>query len=78
MTAHTPLRRHDRHHAEPVHELLQRAEGWAETTGLAPEGKPEEGLPWHALLLVALVLFLLVAFEITLTFEIAKLVTGRA
>jgi len=46
--------------------------------GLAPEGAPAEGVPWHAVLLLAVGLALLVAVEITLAFGVAKLVTGHA
>jgi hypothetical protein len=50
----------------------------AEETGLAPEGEPAEGVPWHAVVLIMAALALLVAVEITLAFAIAKLVTGHA
>jgi hypothetical protein len=78
MATRTTLRDYERHHVEPFHGLLQRAEEWAEETGFAPEGEPEEGVPWHAVLLIVVGLALLIAFEITLAFAIAKLVTGHA
>jgi hypothetical protein len=78
MATRTPLREHERRLAEPSHGLLQRAEEWVEETGLAPEGEPEEGVPWHAVLLVVVGLALLIALEIALAFEIAKAVTGHA
>ena len=40
MATRTPLRKHERSPAEPFHGLLERAEEWAEETGLAPEGEP--------------------------------------
>jgi hypothetical protein len=67
MTTRTPLREDERW-----------AEDWAEETGLAPEGEPDEGVPWHAVVLVVAGLALLIAVEITLAFGIAKLVTGHA
>jgi hypothetical protein len=78
MATRTPLRDSDRHQAEPSHGLLQRAEEWAEETGLATEGDPGESVPWHAVLLIVAGLALLIALEITLAFGVAKLVTGRA
>ena len=78
MATRTPLRDNQRSQVEPSHGLLDRAEEWAEATGLAPEGEPEEGVPWHAVLLIVAGLALLIALEITLTFGIAKLVTGHA
>jgi hypothetical protein len=78
MATRTPLRDYERHHTEPSHGLLQRAEEWAEETGLEPEGEPGEGVPWHAVLLIVVGLALLIAVEITLAFGIAKLVTGQA
>jgi len=79
MATRTPLRDYERSRLEPSHRLLERAEEWAEeTTGLAPEGEPEEGVPWHAVVLIVAALALLVAVEITLAFAIAKLVTGHA
>jgi hypothetical protein len=78
MATRTPLRDYEHSHVEPSHGLLGRAEEWVEETGLAPEGEPEEGVPWHAVLLVVGGLALLVAAEITFTFAIAKLVTGHA
>jgi hypothetical protein len=78
MATRTPLRDDERSRVEPSHGLLDRAEEWAEETGLAPEGEPAEGVPWHALLLIVVGLVLLVAVEITLAFGIAKLVTGHA
>jgi hypothetical protein len=78
MATRTPLRDYERSRLEPSHGLLERAEEWAEETGLAPEGEPEEGVPWHAVVLIVAALALLVAVEITLAFGIAKLVTGHA
>ena len=79
MATRTPLREHERSRvAEPSHSLLERAEEWAEETGLGPEGEPAEGVPWHAVFLLLVVLALLIAVEITLAFGIAKLVTGHA
>ncbi len=78
MATRTPLRDYERSRLEPSHGLLDRAEEWAEETGLAPEGEPAEGVPWHAVVLIVAGLALLVAVEITLAFGIAKLVTGRA
>jgi hypothetical protein len=73
MATRTPLRERERHHVEPSH-LLE----WAEETGLAPEGEPAEGVPWHAVLLIVIGLAVLIAVEIALAFGIAKLVTGHA
>jgi hypothetical protein len=78
MATRTPLRDSERHRAEPHHGLLHRAEEWAEETGLATEGEPGEGVPWHAVLLIVVGLALLAILEITLAFGIAKLVTGHA
>jgi hypothetical protein len=78
MATRTPLRDYERSRPEPSHGLLERAEEWAEETSLAPEGEPEEGIPWHAVALLLTCLALLIAFEITLAFGIAKLVTGHA
>ena len=78
MATRTPLRDYERSRLEPSHGLLERAEEWAEETGLAPEGEPEEGVPWHAVVLITGALALLVALEIALAFGIAKLVTGHA
>ena len=78
MATRAPLRDPQRHRAEPSHGLLHWAEDWAEETGLAPEGEPEEGVPLHAVILIFAGLALLIALEITLTFGIAKLVTGHA
>ncbi len=78
MATRTPLRDYERSRLEPSHGLLERAEEWAEETGLAPEGEPAEGVPWHAVVLIMAALALLVAVEITLAFAIAKLVTGHA
>jgi hypothetical protein len=78
MATRTPLRDYERHHVEPSHSLLHWAEEWAEETGLAPEGEPEEGVPWHAVLLIVVALGLLIALEIALAFGVAKLVTGHA
>ena len=49
MATRTPLRNDERSRLEPSHGLLDRAEEWAEETGLAPEGEPAEGgrgTPW--------------------------------
>jgi len=78
MATRTPLRDEERNYVQPSHSLLHRAEEWAEETGLAPEGEPGEGVPWHAVVLVVAGLALLIAAEITLAFGIAKLVTGHA
>ena len=78
MATRTPLREHEHSRVEHPHGLLERAEEWAEETGLAPEGEPAEGVPWHAVVLIMAALALLVAVEITLAFAIAKLVTGHA
>lgn len=78
MATRTPLRDYERRHSERSHGLLQRAEEWAEETGLEPEGEPGEGVPWHAVLLIVVGLALLIAVEITLAFGIARLATGHA
>ena len=78
MATRTPLREREHHHAEPLHDLLHRAEEWAEETGLAADGEPAEGVPWHLVVVIVAALALLAAVEITLAFGIAKLVTGRA
>lgn len=78
MATRTPLRERERHHAEPSHGLLHRAEEWVEETGLAAEGEPGEGVPWHIVLLIVACLALLAAAEIILAFGVAKLVTGHA
>jgi hypothetical protein len=78
MATRTPLRDYERSRLEPSHGLLERAEEWAEETGLAPEGEPAEGVPWHAVVLIVAALALLVAVEIALAFAIAKLFTGHA
>jgi len=78
MATRTPLRESERSREEHAHGLLGRAEEWAEETGLAPEGEPGEGVPWHAAALILVGLGLLIVLEITLTFGIAKLVTGHA
>jgi hypothetical protein len=78
MATRTPLRDYERSPVEHSHGLLDRAEEWAEETGLAPEGEPAEGVPWHAVLLIVAGLTLLIAVEITLAFGVAKLVTGHA
>lgn len=78
MATRTPLRDYERHHREPSHGLLHRAEEWAEETGLEPEGEPGEGVPWHAVLLIVIGLGVLIALEIALAFGVAKLVTGQA
>jgi hypothetical protein len=77
MATRTPLR-DERRQAEPHLGLLHRAEEWAEETGLAAEGEPEEGVPWHMVLVLVVALGLLIALEITLAFGVAKLVTGHA
>lgn len=82
MATRTPLRDAERHQIEPSHGLFHRAEEWAEEwaeeTGLAPEGEPAEGVPWHAVVLIVAGLALLAALEIAVVFGIAKLVTGHA
>ena len=79
MATRTPLRESDRYRIEPSHGLLHRAEEWVdETTGLAPENEPAEGVPWHAVVLVVAGIGLLVALEIAVAFAVAKLVTGHA
>jgi hypothetical protein len=78
MATRTPLREHDRSRVEHPHGLFERAEEWAEETGLDPDGEPGEGIPWHAAFVILLALGLLVAVEITLAFGIAKAVTGHA
>jgi len=78
MATRTPLREYESSRLEPSHGLLDRAEEWAEKTGLAPDGEPAEGVPWHAVVLIAAGLALLVALEITIAFGVAKLVTGHA
>ena len=79
MATRTPLRERERSGvAEPSHGLLERAEEWAEETGLAPDGEPAEGVPWHMVVLLLAALTLLIAVEIVLAFGIAKLVTGHA
>jgi hypothetical protein len=82
MTTRTPLRDSERSRVDSSHGRLHRAEDWVEDwveeTGLAPEGEPEEGIPWHAVLLIVAGLALLTAVEITLAFGVAKLVTGHA
>ena len=78
MATRTPLRDYEIHHEEPAHGLLHRAEEWAEETGLAPDGEPSEGVPWHAVVMVVVGLALLIGIEITLAFGVAKLVTGHA
>jgi hypothetical protein len=78
MATRTPLRDYERHHVEPSHGLLHRAEEWAEETGFAPGDEPAEGVPWHAVVLIVAGLALLVVVEITLAFGVAKLVTGHA
>ena len=78
MATRTPLRDYEHHHVEPSRRLLHRAEEWAEETGLGPENGPAEGVPWHAVLLLVACLAFLIAAEITLSFGIAKLVTGHA
>jgi hypothetical protein len=78
MATRTPLREHERSRVEHPHGLFERAEEWVEETGLAPDGEPEEGIPWHAAFLIVFGLGLLIAFEIGLAFGIAKAVTGHA
>jgi len=78
VATRTPLRAPERSRPEPSHGLLERAEEWAEETSLAPEGEPEEGIPWHAVALLLAGLALLIAAEITLAFGVAKLATGHA
>jgi len=78
MATRTPLRDYERPRVAPSHGLLERTEEWVEETGLAPEGEPAEGVPWHAAVLIVVGLALLIAVEITLAFGIAKLVTGHA
>jgi hypothetical protein len=78
VTTRTPLRDYERSRVEHSHRLLDRTEKWVEETGLAPEGEPAEGVPWHAVVLIVVALALLIAVEITLAFGIAKLVTGHA
>ena len=78
MAPRTQLREREHRRVEPSHSLLERAEGWAEETGLAPEGEPGEGVPWHAVFLIVLGLGVLIAVEIALAFGVAKLVTGHA
>jgi hypothetical protein len=78
MATRTPLREHERSHAEHPHGLLEHVEEWAEETGLDPDGEPGEGIPWHVVLLIVVGLALLIVLEITLAFGIAKAVTGHA
>lgn len=52
MATRAPLRDSERSRVEPTHGLLDRAEEWAEETGLAPEGEPAAGVPWHAVVLI--------------------------
>ena len=78
MATRTPLREHESSRVEHPHGLLERAEEWAEETGLAPDGEPAEGVPWHLAVLIFLGLALLIVLEIALAFGIAKLVTGHA
>jgi len=79
MATRTPLREdslsHDR---ESHHGLIEWAEEWAEETGLAADGEPGEGVPWHLVLLVIVGVAVLFGLEIGLVFGIAKLVTGHA
>ena len=76
MATRTPLRSDDRSRVE--HESHHGLLDWVEETGLEAPGERGEGLPWHFILLVILGLALLFAFEATLVFGIAKLVTGHA
>lgn len=78
MATRTPLREEERSRVEISHGLLERAEVWAEETGLAPTGEPAEGVPWHAVVLIVTGLVFLIAAEITLVFGLAKLFTGHA
>ena len=78
MATRTPLREHEPRRVEPSHGLIHRAEAWGEETGFASRGEPEEGVPWHALVLIVACLALLTALEIAVAFGIAKLVTGHA
>jgi len=78
MVTRTPLRERDRSRAEHPHGLFERAEEWAEETGLDPDGEPGEGVPWHVAVVIFIGLLLLIALEITLAFGIAKAVTGHA
>jgi hypothetical protein len=78
MSTRAPLRNAERTYPEPSHRWLHRAEEWAEETGLAPEGEPEEGVPWHAVVLLFAGLAVLILLEITLAFGVAKLITGHA
>jgi hypothetical protein len=78
MATRTPLRDDRRRQLEPHHGLLHRAEEWAEETGLAADGEPAAGVPWHMVLLIVVGLALLIGLEIALAFGVAKLVTGRA
>jgi len=78
MATRAPLRDTRHSHVEPTQGLLEKAEEWAEATGLAPEGEPEEGVPWHAVLLIVAALALLIIVEITIVLGIARLVTGHA
>ena len=78
MATRTPLRDYEQARVEHSHGLLHRAEEWAEETGLAAEGEPAEGVPWHAVVLIVAGLALLAALEIGLAFGVAKLVTGHA
>lgn len=78
MATRTPLRDSESHQAEPHHGLRHWAEDWVEETGLAAEGEPGEGVPWHAVLLIVAALALLAALEIALAFGVAKIVTGHA
>jgi hypothetical protein len=76
MATRAPLREDERSRVE--HESHHGLLDWAEETGLAADGEPGEGVPWHFVLLVVLGLALLFAFETALVFGIAKLVTGHA
>ena len=78
MATRTPLREHEHRRVQASHGLIHRAEEWAEETGFAPDGEPEEGVPWHAVVLIVACLALLTAAEIAIAFGIAKLVTGHA
>ena len=73
MVTRAPLREDERSRVEH-HGLLE----WAEETSSDPDGEPGEGVPWHFALLAIVALAMLFAFETTLVFGIAKLVTGHA
>ena len=76
MVTRAPLREDERSRVE--HESHHGLLEWAEGTGLAADGEPGAGVPWHIVLLVIVALALLFVFETALVFVIAKLVTGHA